>query len=261
METINTVESVIAAHDVSKTFVTSNRQIINALKSINLDIPENSFTVIVGPSGCGKSTLLRIMAGLEKCSSGKIVYRNKNQEKPRKEIGMIFQEYSLFPWRTILDNVCMGMEFAKKNIKIRKEKGAKYLSLVGLSQYGNVFPYELSGGMRQRVAIARALANDPDVLLMDEPFGAVDAYTRILLQKRLLNIWQKHKKTIVFITHSVDEAVFLADTIIVMSTNPGGILTQINVPLERPRQRDNPEYAKLVVSILGMLEQESSEDE
>lgn len=260
METAHALTPVLVAREINKTFVTNSGQVIQALDDINISVPDNSFTVIVGPSGFGKSTLLRIMAGLDQSTSGQILYRGETQEKPRKEIGMIFQEYSLFPWRNNIDNVCMGMEFAKTPAKTRTTKGYEYLKLVGLDKYAKAFPYELSGGMRQRVAIARALANDPDVLLMDEPFGAIDAYTRILLQKRLLDIWEKHRKTIVFITHSVDEAVFLADTILVMSPSPGKIVTRIDVTLPRPRQRDNPEYARLVGSILAMLEHESDGD-
>lgn len=259
METAHEVDYALTLQDVHKTFTTSTGQRINALKNISLEIPNNSFTVIVGPSGCGKSTLLRMVAGLERNTQGNILYHGAVQDRPRKEIGMVFQEYSLFPWRNILDNVCMGMEFSRKELKERQKKGIEYLELVGLGKYAKAFPHELSGGMRQRVAIARALANDPDVLLMDEPFGAIDAYTRIQLQKSLLDIWQKHRKTIVFITHSVDEAVFLADSIVVMSTNPGRILTQIDIDMPRPRQRDHPEYGKLLTSILDMLEQESAE--
>ena len=166
---------------------------------------------------------------------------------------MIFQEYSLFPWLPILRNVTMGLEFAGVSEKIRQARGREYLALVGLEKYERAMPHELSGGMRQRVAIARALANEPDVLLMDEPFGAIDAYTRISLQQKLLAIWQQRQKTVLFITHSVDEAVFLADTIIIMRANPGAILNALPVPLPHPRKRYQPEYAHLVGDILDFL--------
>ena len=261
METFDSVTPpALAARDVGKTFLTSSGQVIEALTGVDMDIPDNSFVCLVGPSGCGKSTLLRMMAGLDRCTQGALYYRGREQRSPRPEIGMIFQEYSLFPWLPVLDNVAMGLEFSGMGREARREKGMNYLELVGLAKYGNAMPHELSGGMRQRVAIARALANEPDILLMDEPFGAIDAYTRIRLQKKLLDIWQKHKKTVLFVTHSVDEAIFLADHIIVMGTNPGRILTRLEVPLERPRQRNHPEYARLLVTILELLEQ-TEEDE
>jgi len=260
METTNSVTMALSAHWLSKFFTLSIGQTIQALDAISLNIEENSFVCIVGPSGCGKSTLLRIMAGLEQASSGRMFYRGSPQSRPRKEIGMIFQEYSLFPWRTTMENVAFGAEVSGRPRAERESLGRRYLELVGLGRYENAYSHELSGGMRQRVAIARALANQPDILLMDEPFGALDAYTRIRLQKRLLDIWEKDRKTVVFVTHSVDEAVFLADRIIVMSTNPGRILTEMSIPLARPRARDNPEYASLVAFILDLLEQQSEED-
>jgi ABC-type nitrate/sulfonate/bicarbonate transport system ATPase subunit len=249
-------ENILSLHGLGKTFITSSGQTIRALSGVNLAIAENSFVCIVGPSGCGKSTLLRMMAGLDSCTEGKLLFSGRPQEKPRREIGMIFQEYSLFPWRCILDNVAIGLEFAGAPARERREKSLEYLELVGLADYAKAFPHELSGGMRQRAAIARALANEPEVLLMDEPFGAIDAYTRILLQKRLLDIWEKRKKTVVFVTHSVDEAIFLADRIVVMGTRPGTIQVELEVGLSRPRQRDNPRYASLLTSILALLEQQ-----
>ena len=254
------MNAALHAQWVSKRFTLGSGQTIQALDGISLEIEEKSFICIVGPSGCGKSTLLRIMAGLESCSSGAMLYKGEKQNRPRKEIGVIFQEYSLFPWRSTIENVAFGLELAGKPAKERTEQGRRYLELVGLARYAGAYPHELSGGMRQRVAIARALANQPDILLMDEPFGALDAYTRIRLQKRLLDIWEKDRKTVVFVTHSVDEAVFLADRIIVMSANPGRILTEMPVSLPRPRARDNPEYASLVASILDLLEQQSEEE-
>lgn len=249
----------LCAHTVGKVFVTADGRTITALADINLLIPENGFTCILGPSGCGKSTLLRMMAGLEHCSQGAILFRGEPQSLPRKEIGMVFQEYSLFPWRNVEDNVAMGPEFAGESARARTQRSREYLELVGLADYARAMPHELSGGMRQRVAIARALANEPEVLLMDEPFGALDAYTRILLQKRLLSIWERRRKTVVFVTHSVDEAVYLADRIVVMGTNPGTIVAEIDVPLPRPRRRDEARYAALVGELLAMLEQHQDE--
>jgi len=249
-------EEVINIKGVSKVFNTEQGQRLQALEPVSLKIKENDFICLVGPSGCGKSTLLRIMAGLEQASSGQILYRGNMITRPDKRLGMVFQEYSLLPWRTVLDNVGLGLEFARKPAKYCREIAFKYLELVGLENFADSYPYELSGGMRQRVAIARALANDPDVLLMDEPFGALDAHTRIILQKELLNIWEANRKTIVFVTHSVDEAIYLSDRIVVMTAGPGNIKELIDVSMPRPRDRANPTYGKLSARILDMLEEE-----
>lgn len=251
-------EEVININNVSKVFVTEQGQNIQALDPVSLSIKQNDFICLVGPSGCGKSTLLRIMAGLEQATSGQILYRGYKVTKPDKRLGMVFQEYSLLPWRTVLDNIGLGLEFARKPASCCREAAAEYLKLVGLENFARSYPYELSGGMRQRVAIARALANDPDVLLMDEPFGALDAHTRILLQKELLNIWEANRKTIIFVTHSVDEAIYLADRIVVMTAGPGRIKELIDVNIPRPRDRANPAYGRLSARILDMLEEEVS---
>ena len=169
---------------------------------------------------------------------------------------MVFQQYSLLPWRTVEDNITLGLEFKRESKAVKKEVAEIYLEMIDMKEFRNAYPYELSGGMQQRVAIARALANDPKVLLMDEPFGALDAHTRILMQKELLNIWEKNKKTILFITHSVDEAIYLADKIIVMSRRPGKIKEIISVDMPRPRNRGHVEYAKMSNDILMMLEEE-----
>jgi NitT/TauT family transport system ATP-binding protein len=250
------LKDVININDVSKVFVTEKGQSIQALDPVSLRIKENDFICLVGPSGCGKSTLLRIMAGLERATSGQIMYRGSEVVKPDKRLGMVFQEYSLLPWRTVLDNVGLGLEFAGRPANYRREVAVEYLKLVGLEKFAGSYPYELSGGMRQRVAIARALANDPDVLLMDEPFGALDAHTRIILQKELLKIWEANRKTIIFVTHSVDEAIYLADRIVVMTAGPGNIKEIIDVGMPRPRDRANPAYGKLSARILDMLEEE-----
>ena len=249
----------LTVKDVFKTYVTSGGKIIRAVAGVDLEIAANSFVCLVGPSGCGKSTLLRIMAGLDSATAGAVTALGRPQTRPRREVGMIFQEYSLFPWRTIMDNITIGPEFNGVKPANRLAEGEKYLELIGMKGYAKAYPHELSGGMRQRVAIARALANEPEILLMDEPFGALDAYTRILLQKRLLDIWEKHRKTVVFVTHSVDEAVFLADSIVVMGTAPGRILTRLEVPIDRPRRRDDPRYAALVAQVLAMLEREAQD--
>lgn len=253
------MSAAISVSKLSKTYTTASGKIIQAVSEVDLDVSENSFVCLVGPSGCGKSTLLRIIAGLDSATSGEVLALGQPQSKPRREIGMIFQEYSLFPWRTIMENITIGPEFGRVKAAERLAAGQEYLELVGMKGYAKAYPHELSGGMRQRVAIARALANQPDILLMDEPFGALDAYTRILLQKRLLDIWEKHRKTVIFVTHSVDEAVFLADSIVVMGTNPGRILTRLEVGIDRPRRRDDPRYAALVAQVLAMLEREADD--
>lgn len=248
------MNNIISIQNLSKRFNSKENITVDALKNINLDVEENDFICIVGPSGCGKSTLLRIIAGLEDSTEGKINYKGKELLEPTSEIGMVFQNYSLLPWRTVIDNISLGLEFKRKDKKTRLEVASKYLNLINMEKFANAYPYELSGGMQQRVAIARALANDPQVLLMDEPFGALDAHTRIILQKELLRIWEQNKKTVLFVTHSVDEAVYLSDKIIIMSSNPGEIKEIVNIDIERPRDRGDIKYAALTSKILKMLE-------
>ena len=247
-------QAVVQITDVDKTFITNKGETVEALRGISLDISSNDFVCIVGPSGCGKSTLLRIVAGLEQATGGNVLYRQAPVTKPTAQIGMVFQEYSLLPWRTVRDNVVLGLEFAGLDKNTCTSKGAEYLEMVGLTEFAQAYPHELSGGMRQRVAIARAMAVEPDVLLMDEPFGALDAHTRILLQRELLRVWENHKKTVLFVTHSVDEAIYLADKIVVMSKRPGVVREEITVTLPRPRDRAVPEYGQLYAKILQMLD-------
>lgn len=250
------MQSIIRVENLHKVFVSEKGQSVTAIDNVSLPICHNDFICVVGPSGCGKSTMLRIIAGLEKATAGGVYYKENIIDKPNSEIGMVFQEYSLLPWRIVLDNVALGLEFAGMGKEKREKIAFEYLELVGLKDFAFSYPYELSGGMQQRVAIARALANNPEVLLMDEPFGALDAHTRILLQKELLRIWEKNRKTIVFVTHSVDEAIYLADKIVVMSARPGRIKEIIQVDMPRPRSRANPLYGELSTRILDMLEEE-----
>lgn len=253
-----TTAPILRIESLRKDFRTNDGTALEAVAEVTFNIPENDFVCIVGPSGCGKSTLLRMIAGLETVTAGRIDYRGETVSRPRREIGMVFQEYSLLPWRHVLDNVALGPEFLGAPRAEREAKAMEYLRLVGMEDFSRAFPHELSGGMRQRVAIVRALANDPDVLLMDEPFGALDAHTRILLQKELLRIWEHHRKTILFVTHGVDEAIYLADRIMVMSARPGRILDVIDVTMARPRLRANPSYGPLAERILAILEQEAA---
>ncbi len=248
------IGSLIQIESLSKTFISERGNEVHALAESSIHIKENDFVCIVGPSGCGKSTLLRIVAGLETGSSGRVLYKGQPHEKPTQKIGMVFQQYSLLPWRTVEENIVLGMEFRKESRGAKAACAERYLKLIGMESFRQAYPYELSGGMQQRVAIVRALANDPQVLLMDEPFGALDAHTRIIMQRELLRIWEQNKKTVLFVTHSVDEAIYLADRIVVMSSRPGTIKRIMEVDIPRPRSRANPLYGQMADEILRMLE-------
>ncbi|KAF5423137.1 MAG: NitT/TauT family transport system ATP-binding protein [Candidatus Methanocomedens sp.] len=244
---------MLSIKNLNKTYHTEEGDEVVALSDINLDVADKELVCFIGPSGCGKTTLLRITAGLEKPDSGTLTVNNEPIKGPGPDRGMVFQEYSLFPWRTVLKNITFSLEL-KKIPKSEREKIARdFLEVVGLSKFADSYPHELSGGMKQRVAIARALVNDPDVLLMDEPFGAVDAQTRNRLQHELLNIWEKKKKTVLFITHSVDEAVFLADKVVVFTARPGRIKEVINIDLPRPRERTSFEANAVREHLLASL--------
>ncbi|MDF2870127.1 MAG: transporter related protein [Anaerocolumna sp.] len=206
-----------------------------ALKDFSLSVKEGEFIAVVGPSGCGKSTLLDIVAGLTKPKSGNINIGGKRVTGPALDRGFVMQGYALFPWRTVLKNVEFGLELKHIPRRLRVGIAQQYISLVGLEQFEDRYPYELSGGMKQRVAIARALAYDPEVLLMDEPFAAVDAQTRENLQDELIRIVEKTNKTVIFVTHSIDEAVLLADRVVVMTCNPGSVKEIIPINLPKPR--------------------------
>jgi NitT/TauT family transport system ATP-binding protein len=249
-------EPILKGRCLSKMYRTESGEAVHAVDSVDLEVSLNDFLCIVGPSGCGKSTLLRIMAGLEQASSGQVLYHGRPVVKPDPEIGLVFQEYSLFPWLSVVDNVALGLEFQKISKAERRRTAMEFLRMVDMTEFSAAYPHELSGGMRQRVAIARSFAVNPEILLMDEPFGALDAHTRILLQKELLRIWERHKKTVLFVTHSVDEAIYLADQIIIMSARPGKIKEMIPVPMPRPRSRSHPAFGRLMDHILASLEEE-----
>ncbi len=240
---------------LNKLFWADGRE-MEVLRDINLSIKENEFICFIGPSGCGKTTLLRIIAGLEEPTTGTLSLAGESIKGPGPERGMVFQEYSLFPWRTVLDNIAFGLELKGVPTEERRIRSRQYLKMVGLERFEARYPHELSGGMKQRVAIARALVNDPRALLMDEPFGALDAQTRNLMQSELLRIWEKEKKTVVFVTHSVDEAIYLADRIVIMSARPGRIKDVIEIPLSRPRNRTSFEVNKIRDRILSDLRSE-----
>ena len=230
-----------------------------ALNGVSLDIKENEFICVVGPSGCGKSTLLNIIAGLLEPTSGAVYLDGKKIEGTGVERGVVFQGYALFPWRTVLKNVMFGLEM-KRMPKDQAEKIAKkYIKAVGLEGFEHAYPKELSGGMRQRVAIARAYAADPEVLLLDEPFGALDAQTRVQLQSELLNTWEHEKKTCFFITHDVDEAIILAQRVIIMSARPGRIKKIVDIDIPYPRTqatKTDPRFLELKTEIWNEVYQE-----
>jgi NitT/TauT family transport system ATP-binding protein len=249
--------SMLSVQNLWKKFPKDDGQTeLVAIKDFNLEVAEGEFICLLGPSGCGKTTLLRIVAGLDIQTSGDILINGKTIVGPGSDRGMVFQEFGLFPWRTVLKNIEFGLEVRKVAKQERSKIAERYIELVGLKGFESSRPYELSGGMKQRVGIARALANDPAVLLMDEPFGALDAQTRNLMQKELLRIWSETRKTVLFVTHSVDEACFLADRIVVMTARPGTIKEIFPIDWERPRDRAGVEFATLRKKILAELERE-----
>ncbi|MDB5851265.1 MAG: transporter ATP-binding protein [Rhodoferax sp.] len=211
---------------------------ITVLRDFDLDIREGEFISVLGPSGCGKSTFLSILAGLTERSAGSIAINGRPLTGINPDQGVVFQGYALFPWRTVIENIAVGLEIRGVRKAERLRTAHEYLELVGLHGFADRYPHEISGGMKQRVAIARSLAYQPDVLLMDEPFAALDAQTREILQGELLQIWERYKKTIVFITHSLDEAIFLSDRVAVMTRRPGSIKEIIDIDLPRPRQAE-----------------------
>lgn len=223
---------------VSKRFETSRGSAHLALDAINLHIKEREFVSILGPSGCGKSTLLYMIGGFENCSEGSIHVQGKQVVQPGPDRGPVFQEYALFPWKSVIDNVAYGMREQKVPKKEAMERAKLWLEKVKLSDYASFYPSELSGGMKQRAAIARTLAYEPTVLLMDEPFGALDAQTKLSLQSELLLLWEQLQNTVVFVTHGVDEAVYLSDRVVVLTGSPGKILEIVDIDLPRPRIRN-----------------------
>lgn len=245
----------IEIKNIQKQFIDKENNPITVLKDINLEVQKGEFVSILGPSGCGKSTLLSIVAGLTKANSGEVIVNETQVRKPGKDRGMVFQQAALFPWLNVLENVTFPLkkEMSKKDAN---EQAKKYLQMVQLSNYLHHYPHELSGGMQQRVAIARALAMNPDTLLMDEPFGALDEQTRSRLHGQLETIWTETKKTILFVTHSISESIKLSDRIIVMGTKPGTILQDIRVDLPRPREQYKKEMLEIEEHIMGYLKKE-----
>ena len=229
---------------------------VKAIKEVSVHINETEFIAFLGPSGCGKSTLLKLVAGLLQPTGGEILLEGKRVNQPSKELGMVFQDYLLFPWLTVKDNIGFGLRIGKVSNDKRSEIVQHYLSVTGLKEFANAFPKSLSGGMKQRVAIARTLANDPRVILMDEPFGSLDNITRGRMQEFLTSLWEREKKTILFVTHDVEEALFLADRIYVMSERPSVVKKVFDVGFSRPRKqslKQSKEFFDLRNKVIGYL--------
>lgn len=249
------MDHIIQIKDLYKTFGENGKELV-AIDHINLDIPRDQFTVLIGPSGCGKTTLLNTIAGFEKATSGEILLNGEAIRKPAPDRGYVFQDYALFPWRTVLGNITFGLIHNGWDKKDAEEKAREYIDLVHLQGFEDSYPHTLSGGMKQRVAIARALAYNPQVLLMDEPFGALDAQTRKHMQRELIKILEKENKTVIFVTHSVIEAVFLADLVVVMTARPGRIKGKVVIDLPRKRSYVEDHYLDYRKEILDLLEEE-----
>ncbi|QEO17620.1 ABC transporter ATP-binding protein [Acetobacter vaccinii] len=267
MARIKAREVVLQVENLGKTF-SRHGQTTVALEDISMGVHRREFVCVVGPSGCGKSTLVRILAGLEDASSGRILVDGTPVNGPGPDRGMVFQKYTLFPWRSVCRNVMFGLEMSGLSKDESRRQAMQWLQAIGLERFADALPHQLSGGMQQRVAIARALAAQPRVLLMDEPFSALDARTRVRMQSHLLDIWRKTDITIVFITHDLDEAIYLADRILVLKAHPGRVEEVIEVPLPRKRGPDimtSPEFlatrARLEALIHAEPEDEAAAEE
>ena len=255
--------SKIRAEHIDKVYKTGKKSVA-AIEDVSIDIQDNDFVCIVGPSGCGKSTLLRMLAGLDFPSAGNIIVNDRKVTGPGPDRGMVFQTYTLFPWMNVEDNIKFGLKIKKLPKAEQQEIADRYLKIIGLEKFAQSYSKELSGGMKQRVAIARALANQPEVLLMDEPFGALDPHTKSMMQLLMREIWVKEHPTVVFITHDIDEAVFLADKIYVMSARPGKMIKRVNVYLPHKRTldlKDSPEFIKIRKGINDLLYMANTEED
>jgi NitT/TauT family transport system ATP-binding protein len=251
---VDPVQGKIVIDGIEKEFESGDRT-VRALQDVSFGVETGEFVCIVGPSGCGKTTLFRIIAGLEDPTEGTIWLNGEPVENPGTDRGMVFQEYGLFPWRTVLQNVGFGLEQRDMPKTERREVAMEMIDLVGLDGFEDSYPNELSGGMKQRVGIARALAVDPEILLMDEPFGSVDAQTRDMLHEELLRIWEETGKTVLFVTHDVDEAVTLADRVVVLTGSPGRVHEIVGIDLERPRSRTDNAFADREERIRSLIQE------
>ena len=251
--------SILVVDNVSKVFRDKRRE-TTALQNTSFTMKKSEFVTLLGPSGCGKSTILKIVAGLDEPTTGQILINGRKVAGPGRDRGMVFQSYTLFPWLTVQQNIEFGLDVAGRARSERQEIAQHYIEKIGLTGFATAFPRELSGGMKQRVAIARALANDPEVLLMDEPFGALDAQTRTVMQELLLDVWGESHKTIIFVTHDVEEAVFIGDTIYVMTARPGKVKARIEVSLPPQRTYDiklSSEFLAIKKTVLELIREEA----
>jgi NitT/TauT family transport system ATP-binding protein len=247
---------MVELQEVSKSFqktLSNGSMAIQAVADVNLSIRENEFISIIGPSGCGKTTLLKMIDGLLPYDSGEILINGKKVTAPGPERAVVFQTFALLPWRTVLANVEFSLELRHVSKEERAKTAREYIRRVGLADFENHYPHELSGGMQQRAGLARALAVNPMILLMDEPFGSVDAQTRQLLQEELLDLWQREQKTVIFVTHSMDEAVYLSDRVVVMTPRPGRVAEILDVPLPRPRVAEDVRRDRRFVDLTNYI--------
>lgn len=254
------MEAKIRVRDVHKSFQKKTGGVVHVLDGISIDVREREFAVLLGPSGCGKSTLLRILAGLEQSDSGDVMIDGKPVVGPDRSRGMVFQSYTSFPWLTVIENVLFGLRLTDKEPKEREEVARTYIKMVGLEGFEDHYPNQLSGGMKQRVAIARTLAVDPDILLLDEPFGALDSQTRSLMHEFLLDIWERDNKTVFFVTHDIEEAVFLADDIYICSARPAKIKKELQISFPRPRKfslRTEPEFNTIKREVQALIREDA----
>jgi NitT/TauT family transport system ATP-binding protein len=244
----------VALDGVGKTYdADGDGDPVRALDDVSFSVADGEFVCLVGPSGCGKTTLFRVVAGLTEATDGRVLLDGTEVTAPTTDMGVVFQEYHLFPWLTVEENVGFGLERSDRSAAERDRRVDEMLDLVGLTEFRDAYPKSLSGGMKQRVAIARALAVDPDLLLMDEPFGAVDAQTREMLQRELLDVWASTGKTVLFVTHDVAEAVTLADRVVVMAAEPGRVREVVDVDVERPRERGDAAFAEYVGRVRELI--------
>ena len=254
------MSSHLSIENLSRVFTSPKGQTTQALTPVNFEVRENDFVTILGPSGCGKSTLLRIVAGLDRPTTGQVVLDGSPVQGPGADRGMVFQSYTLFPWLNIEQNIRFGLRERGMPEREQKERSDFFIAKVGLRGFEQHFPKQLSGGMQQRTAIARALANDPKILLLDEPFGALDSQTRVLMQELLLGIWESAQKTVLFVTHDIDEAIFMANRVVVFSARPGRIKTELAVPFPHPRHytiKTSPEFMTLKAQLTEEIRAES----
>ncbi len=247
------INNMIECKGVKKTFQSGNKD-FEVVKNIDLEVKENEFLVLFGPGQCGKTTILNMIAGLESSSEGTVTVNGKKVLEPGPERGVVYQTISLFPWLTVMGNVEYGPKVRGVKKEERQITAQHYIDMVGLQGYEKSFPVQLSGGMKQRVGIARAYANNPIVMLMDEPFGALDAQTRYLMQKELERIWEQEKRTVVFVTNNIEEAVYLADRIVVLANCPTQVKAEYNIDLPRPRNYVDPEFLRLRMEITGAVD-------